>query len=203
MATQEGDLGSGSVGLATSSSNTGSTGTSGNTGTDANVPGAAPRSGAESGTDGPNFGSARSDYGDRAYGGSLNEQGTGGKSIDDFSQGRRDVGSSGYSRLRQRMTGGGGGAGSGLMLLYGIGIGAALMYILDPQQGRRRRALLRDKLIALSNDVSDTVGKTSRDLRNRAQGVVAEASSMIGLQGQTDEQQSGEQQSSAAGGSLQ
>ena len=33
----------------------------------------------------------------------------------------------------------------GFGLLTGIGLGAALMYFLDPQQGRRRRAIIRDQ----------------------------------------------------------
>jgi hypothetical protein len=31
----------------------------------------------------------------------------------------------------------------------GLGVGTGLMYVLDPQQGKRRRALLRDKLVWL------------------------------------------------------
>ena len=33
-----------------------------------------------------------------------------------------------------------------LSILAGVGMGAGLMYILDPQTGRRRRALARDKM---------------------------------------------------------
>ncbi len=88
-------------------------------------------------------------------------------------------GSTGASR-RQRFSGRGGrGGNTGLMLLCGIGLGAALMYILDPSQGRRRRALLRDKLVGATNKAGDVIGKTSRDLRNRAQGVIHEAGSML------------------------
>lgn len=138
-------------------------------------------SGARSG-DGPNFGSARSDYGSRAYGGGLNKEGLGGPSIDDT--GRRDPGSRGYSperRAQQSLGTGvaiGGGAG---MLLLGLGLGAALMYIFDPDNGRRRRALLRDQFVAMSNDASDAVTSKARHLRNRAQGVVAETGKAIGV----------------------
>ena len=62
----------------------------------------------------------------------------------------------------------------GLTLLGGIGIGAALMYVLDPDRGRRRRALTRDKLTRTAHKLGDGLGKASRDLRNRAQGLVAE-----------------------------
>jgi hypothetical protein len=75
-----------------------------------------------------------------------------------------------------------GGAGGGILMLFGgVALGAGLMYILDPDRGRRRRALLRDKLVSASNKASDAVGKTSRDLSNRAQGVIAETSKALGL----------------------
>jgi uncharacterized membrane protein len=48
------------------------------------------------------------------------------------------------------------------------------MYILDPVQGRRRRALLRDKIVHALHAMGDALGATARDARNRATGVVAE-----------------------------
>ncbi len=160
---------------------------------------------AEYSEDRPNFGSARSDYGSNAYGGSLNKQGIGGKSVDDFSERRRDVGSRGYGQLRRQSTFGTGAgtaavAGGGVgLLLVGIGIGAGLMYLLDPERGRKRRALLRDKAVALSNDASDAIGKTSRDLGNRAQGVVAETSKALGVNafGSQEKQEEPEQSKTA------
>jgi osmotically-inducible protein OsmY len=68
---------------------------------------------------------------------------------------------------------------TGLTLLYGMGIGAALMYILDPDRGARRRALLRDKCVSASNKTQEYVGKMSRDLGNRAQGLVAETKNLF------------------------
>ncbi len=65
------------------------------------------------------------------------------------------------------------------MLLGGAGIGAALMYMLDPEKGNRRRALVRDKAIGLKNDAAEMVTSKSRDLRNRAQGVIAETKSAL------------------------
>lgn len=62
-------------------------------------------------------------------------------------------------------------------LLTGIGLGAALMYVLDPERGRRRRALARDKAVAFANKTGRAVAKTSRDLGNRAKGVAAEVRS--------------------------
>lgn len=157
-----------------------------------------------------NWGSARSDYGDEAYGGSLDEQGLGGSGYDDFSEGRRDEGSRGEPMTRGGTRSGARGSSTrgrvgyslgdtgntGLTLLAGMVIGAGLMYLFDPEQGGRRRALLRDKFIALSNDTTDIVGKTSRDLRNRAQGVIAETTKAIGLRGRKE---TGEEEN--AGGS--
>lgn len=66
-----------------------------------------------------------------------------------------------------------------LTILGGIGIGAALMYLFDPNGGRRRRALIRDKAVGLSNDATEAVGSKARDLRNRAKGVIHEAKSLV------------------------
>lgn len=66
-----------------------------------------------------------------------------------------------------------------LLLLGGIGLGAGLMYIFDPDRGRRRRATARDAARHIANAFDDAVGKTSRDLSNRAQGLVAELDSVF------------------------
>jgi uncharacterized membrane protein len=66
-----------------------------------------------------------------------------------------------------------------LLLLSGIGLGAGLMYIFDPDKGRRRRATARDAAHHIVNAIDDAVGKTSRDLSNRAQGLVAELDSIF------------------------
>lgn len=58
--------------------------------------------------------------------------------------------------------------------LAALGLGAAIMYILDPESGARRRQLARDKTLDAANDAADAVESTARDLRNRAQGTVAE-----------------------------
>jgi hypothetical protein len=59
-------------------------------------------------------------------------------------------------------------------LLVGAGAGAGLMYLLDPDQGNRRRALMRDRFVRARHLTEDAMDATSRDMRNRARGVVAE-----------------------------
>ncbi|HXG91777.1 MAG TPA: SRPBCC family protein [Blastocatellia bacterium] len=59
-------------------------------------------------------------------------------------------------------------------LIGGIGLGAGLMYILDPDRGNRRRAMVRDKTIRAWHKSGDAIGKTSRDITNRTRGVIAE-----------------------------
>ena len=66
-----------------------------------------------------------------------------------------------------------------LLFLGGIGLGAGLMYIFDPDRGRRRRATARDAAHHIVNTIDDALGKTSRDMSNRAQGFVAELDSIF------------------------
>ncbi|HYX26180.1 MAG TPA: BON domain-containing protein [Thermoanaerobaculia bacterium] len=61
----------------------------------------------------------------------------------------------------------------------GAGLGAGLMYLLDPQGGRRRRALARDKAASALNKGGDAVKKTSRDLGNRTRGLVSQVGSRL------------------------
>jgi len=56
--------------------------------------------------------------------------------------------------------------------VLGAGIGAGLMFLLDPQMGKRRRAVFRDKTVSFSRHASAVVDKTARDLRNRTYGTV-------------------------------
>lgn len=61
-----------------------------------------------------------------------------------------------------------------LDLLIGAVAGAAVMYLFDPDGGRRRRALVRDQFVHAAHRAEDVAETTSRDLGNRARGVVAE-----------------------------
>ena len=63
----------------------------------------------------------------------------------------------------------------GVALIAGASLGAALMYALDPERGRRRRALARDQIGRAARRSGRRVGALSRDLRNRSQGLVARA----------------------------
>jgi osmotically-inducible protein OsmY len=64
------------------------------------------------------------------------------------------------------------------MLIGGLGLGAALMYVLDPERGKARRALARDKAVRAVNRASESLGARSRDWKNRAHGVPAQVKAM-------------------------
>jgi hypothetical protein len=59
-------------------------------------------------------------------------------------------------------------------LALGVVAGTALMFFFDPVMGKRRRALLRDKAVAISNDISRTAEDRADDMGNRAKGFAAE-----------------------------
>jgi uncharacterized membrane protein len=58
-----------------------------------------------------------------------------------------------------------------IALLGTLGLGAGLMYFLDPDRGKRRRALVKDRAAHLSKIANREIYKKGVDLRNRAQGV--------------------------------
>src|SRR5512132_53268 len=64
-----------------------------------------------------------------------------------------------------------------LKLLGAGAFGAGLMYLCDPDRGKRRRALLRNKAEHAKRIAVDAGGKTRRDVRNQVRGVVAELES--------------------------
>lgn len=66
-----------------------------------------------------------------------------------------------------------------LAWLSGLGIGAGLMALADPDRGKRRRALLRDKAIHVSRLSRDGLDVARRDLNNRMMGRVAVISSRL------------------------
>ncbi|MGV3742245.1 MAG: YtxH domain-containing protein [Burkholderiaceae bacterium] len=64
-------------------------------------------------------------------------------------------------------------------LVIGMAAGAAFMYFMDPVQGRRRRALFRDKAYSASVQTKKAVDARAHDLSNRAQGLRMKASRML------------------------
>lgn len=64
-----------------------------------------------------------------------------------------------------------------LAFCTGMGVGAGLLYFLDPEVGRRRRALCRDQFIRAAHEMRECADATWKDVQNRASGLVAEASS--------------------------
>jgi len=58
-------------------------------------------------------------------------------------------------------------------MLAGAGIGAGAMYLLDPELGRRRRAIARDKAISLAHETQHTAEVVAKDTQNRFQGLAS------------------------------
>jgi hypothetical protein len=73
------------------------------------------------------------------------------------------------------------------MLLGGLGLGAALMYVLDPERGKRRRGVVRDKAVRAAHKTGEAIDARSRDWRNRARGVAAEVQAMTHREEVSDE----------------
>jgi hypothetical protein len=67
----------------------------------------------------------------------------------------------------------------GLGVLGTAGLGAGLMFLLDPDMGTRRRAILRDKLISVMRLTAWAADKTSRDVKNRLYGTVHSTKSLF------------------------
>ncbi len=64
-------------------------------------------------------------------------------------------------------------------LLTGLGLGAGLMYAFDPGQGRRRRAVARDKALHAGRVTRESVGKAKRDLSHRVKGATHRVSTAV------------------------
>jgi hypothetical protein len=58
-------------------------------------------------------------------------------------------------------------------LAAAIAFGAIAMYLLDPDKGRRRRAIARDKAASLFSHAGEFAGKGARDFAHRLDGVRA------------------------------
>jgi hypothetical protein len=66
-----------------------------------------------------------------------------------------------------------------LVMLGSLGLGAGLMYLLDTDRGRRRRARLRDKATHALNESRRSMRITARDFRNRVRGLSAGAKTLV------------------------
>jgi gas vesicle protein len=82
--------------------------------------------------------------------------------------------------------------------LCGFAAGAAVMYFMDPQRGRARRAMLRDKAYSLAHEAEEFAEKQARHLGNQAEGLMHETrkavAGAVGGQGE----QTGQRQQAAA-----
>jgi hypothetical protein len=61
----------------------------------------------------------------------------------------------------------------------GASLGAGLMYIFDPDRGGYRRAYARDKVAGAVTATGETISQRSRDLKDRARGVISNTSSFF------------------------
>jgi hypothetical protein len=66
-----------------------------------------------------------------------------------------------------------------IALVGGLGLGAALMYLFDPDRGRGRREVIREKAEGAANKAGEYAEKVSRDIRDRASEVVSEAKAIF------------------------
>jgi len=64
-------------------------------------------------------------------------------------------------------------------VLGALALGAALMYTLDPDKGRRRRAVARDKAYSALLDAREAVGVTRRDIAHRLDGLRAHVDRLV------------------------
>lgn len=66
-----------------------------------------------------------------------------------------------------------------LALACGVAIGAALVFLLDPDRGRRRRAVLRDKSLHYARIARERQQGRLRHAAHRAQGAIAALRSTV------------------------
>lgn len=73
-------------------------------------------------------------------------------------------------------------------LLTALALGAGAMYYLDPQQGRRRRALVGDKVDSISHDTRDYLEGRRKRMGDRVQGMFARVRSRFSKAVPSDQQ---------------
>lgn len=92
---------------------------------------------------------------------------------------------------------------SGLVLLSGVLIGSALMYLLDPRQGVRRRSLARDKARSMASRTISRAGKAVRHVSNQLVGVVANMTQNLKPEGTVSDRKLADRVRATIGRSLQ
>ena len=71
------------------------------------------------------------------------------------------------------------GTGSAIAAFTGAAaVGGTLMFFLDPDRGNSRRAFVRDKSVSAATCTGRAIGKTTRDIGNRAQGIFSRTRSL-------------------------
>ena len=71
------------------------------------------------------------------------------------------------------------GYGKGMTGMSGLALGAGLMYLYDPERGRRRRHLVRDKFMRGARRMGTAAGRTASDVRHRTRGLGARARHLV------------------------
>src|SRR5262245_47480799 len=64
--------------------------------------------------------------------------------------------------------------------MFSAGIGGAVMYLLDPAGGARRRALMRDRIASAASKTGKAYQAVRRDVTNRVGGIAAKARGRFG-----------------------
>jgi hypothetical protein len=64
--------------------------------------------------------------------------------------------------------------------LAGFALGVLTMYLFDPAQGNRRRALVKDKVYSATVTARKRADARARDIAHRARGLAAEARRAVG-----------------------
>jgi hypothetical protein len=75
-----------------------------------------------------------------------------------------------------------------LLVAGALAVGAGMMMLLDPQQGRRRRALIRDKVVRGMNEAGNLARTTGRYIADHSRGVAAETRARFSHEEVTDAQ---------------
>ena len=72
------------------------------------------------------------------------------------------------------------------LLLVGAALGGVAMYFLDPEKGRRRRALVRDQAVRAGTEVQEFVEQGTRDLQSRGHAASGRVRSLFRRRQATD-----------------